>query len=128
MNQDDKTYFADLLLQSHQSKDKEVSNLFGDIKQDIRELKSNYSKRELDHFMTEMHGDIKKILDQTTKTNGRVNSLESHRSYLWGAFSVATILMGTILFLAVMAIDNKIDKGIQNALSRYEVKITNDEQ
>ncbi len=64
----------------------------------------NYSKREIDHYL----GDIKTILvdqnlalkrieEQTTKTNGRVNKLEFWRNAIgWGFGVIMTIVLFTI--------------------------------
>lgn len=76
MNEQDKQFIIDTILKAHQSKDSEVSNLFAEIKDDIKELKGNYSKRELDHFMGDIKENVVKILEQTTKTNGRVTNVE----------------------------------------------------
>ena len=65
---------------------------------------SNYSKRELDHFL----GDIKshlsrqddtltKILVQTTKHNGRMSKLEMWRSVIVWTF--VTLVLPSIFFL-----------------------------
>lgn len=122
MKEHEKAYFEDLLLKAVQATKGENSGLIADIKKDIAELKGNYSKRELDHFIGELHADIKKILEQTTKTNGRVNGLEETRTKMWTAISVLTVLGGTIIGLSIMAIQSKIDKGIEQALARYETK------
>jgi len=65
----------------------------------------NYSKRELDHYFN----DIKSILEkqnttleriemQTTKTNGRVSSLEDWRkAMVWG--------FGVVLTLSILVIN-----------------------
>lgn len=78
---------------------------------------NNYTIKEVvEHYLKDMKEDLKEIKTQTQKTNGRVNSLESTRSWMWGAIAVLTILGGTIITLSVMAIDNKIEAGIQQAL------------
>lgn len=60
------------------------------------------------------------IKEQTIKTNGRVTSLESSRSWLWGAIAVFAILGSVIITLSLIAIDSKIKDGIADALLQYE--------
>ena len=69
----------------------------------------------------EMGEHLKEIKEQTTKTNGRVSSLETSRIQVWTAITILTLLGGTIITLAIMAINNKIKEGISEALSIYEV-------
>lgn len=116
MTHDEKTYLEDLMIKSHNAKGKELSDLVGAIKDDIADLKQNYSKRELDHFIGEINDNTKKILEQTIKTNDRVNSLENHRAYLWGAYTILTLLGGVIIYLSTIAIETKINKAVEQAL------------
>lgn len=51
-----------------------------------------YSNREIKLMLSEIHKDIKSIIEQTTKTNGRVTSLELWRSYIVGSLAVLTFL------------------------------------
>lgn len=91
-------------------------------------MEKPYAKREIDTFMKnlsdkleEHHEDVMRelteIKGQTIKTNGRVNSLELSRSYIWGAMAVLVILGGTIITLAVNAIDQKIEDGIRKGIA-----------
>lgn len=64
------------------------------------------------------------IKTQTTKTNGRVNSLEKSRVQVWTAIGVLTMLGGAIIYLSVMAIDNKIQRGIETALENSVESVT----
>lgn len=91
-------------------------------------MEKPYAKREIDTFMKnlsdkleEHHEDVMRelteIKGQTIKTNGRVNSLELSRSYIWGAMAVLVILGGTIITLAVKAIDQKIEDGVRKGIA-----------
>lgn len=68
---------------------------------------SNYSKRELDHYFNDMKERLEKqdhmltkILEQATKTNGRVNRLEFWRNAIgWGFGVVLTITLFTLNYI-----------------------------
>lgn len=92
------------------STEKENSNL-------VFSLKEVFEQR-----LDEMTTHLVEIKDQVKKTNGRVNSLENHRSYLWGAYTLLTILGGGIIGLSIQAIDTKIEKSVEQALSKYDIE------
>ena len=82
----------------------------------------NYTIKDIiEEFRRDTKESLTRIETQTTKTNGKVSSLENHRSYLWGAYTILTLLGASIIYLFVNAIDVKIEKGIQQALSVYEI-------
>lgn len=84
---------------------------------------NNYTLKDvIEEFRKDTKESLVRIETQTTKTNGRVTILENHKAYLWGAFSLLTLLGGAIIYLSVEAIDNKIKDGITDALSSYEVQ------
>lgn len=81
----------------------------------MAKMENNYSIKEvIEQRFNEMGTHLIDIKTQTTKTNGRVNSLETSRTQLWTSISVLLFLGGTILTLAIMAIDNKVEKSIKN--------------
>ena len=83
-------------------------------------MENSYSLKEvIEQRFDEMGEHLKAIVTQTTKTNGRVGVLENHKAYLWGAFTILTLLGGIIITFAVQAIDDKIQKGINSALAQY---------
>jgi hypothetical protein len=51
-------------------------------------MNPDYSNREIDTMFHEVNGKLDQILAQTTKTNGRVNSLEKWRYILTGGMIV----------------------------------------
>lgn len=72
---------------------------------------NTYSMKEFikDKFDS-MENHLVEIKTQTTKTNGRVSSLERTRAQVWGALAVVLLLGSTIITLAYILIDSKINK------------------
>lgn len=83
----------------------------------IKMEENSYTIKEFiaDKFK-ETHDHLNRIETQTVKTNGRVSSLERTRAQVWGAMGVLLLLGGTIITLAYMLIDSKIDKAVSQAL------------
>lgn len=96
-----------LLVKAVQAGKQETSGLVGELRTDIAVIKEHNKNQNVT---------LQRIENQTIKTNGRVGKLESHRSYLWGAYTVLTLIGGIIVWLSVNAIDNKIANGIAKAL------------
>jgi cell division septum initiation protein DivIVA len=140
MNEKELQHFEDLIIKAIQSTKSENSGLVADIKKDIAELKGNYSKRELDHFIGEIRENVVKILDQTTKTNGRVTKIEKElgmdtqeptkiyslsetvatlkdwRNYLLGGWALLLLLGGFIIYISAIALDKKIQDAVEQTL------------
>lgn len=113
----------------------------------------NYSKRELDHGFADIAKRLDKqdtmLTNIDTKVgiqNGRVTKIEiwtnearkvienntnligeykSDKIRVWTAYIVGGLLIGTIIFLSITAVDNKIQKGITKALSAYNIVVNN---
>lgn len=87
-------------------------------------MENTYSIKEvIEANFKEMREHLTRIETQTVKTNGRVNSLESSRTQIWTSISILVFLGGTIITLAIMAIDSKIEKGITRALQNNVSKV-----
>lgn len=85
---------------------------------------NSYSIKEfIEEKFTDVNDTLQRIESQTLKTNGRVTSLEKTRTQVWTAILVLIFIGGTVIGLAVMAINDKIKDGITNALSVYEKTI-----
>lgn len=70
----------------------------------------------------EMREHLQEIKIQTIKTNGRVNSLEKTRVQVWTAIGVLMFIGSAVITLSIMAIDNKIDKSVQRAISSLNLE------
>jgi hypothetical protein len=135
--------FKEVIFLATQAGKKETSALIADIKKELCALKKGqteqpYTNRQIERLMDLQSIDLKKHLDmglaplaediteiktQTIRTNGRVGGLEKHRIFLWGAYTILLALGGIIIGLAILAIDSKIEQGINDALSQFEVRI-----
>lgn len=66
-----------------------------------------YTDREINHFLSDIRERLEKqdamlikILDQATKTNGRVNKLEFWRNAIgWGFCVIMTIVLFTLNYI-----------------------------
>ena len=63
----------------------------------------NYSNREIDSFMKDIHDKLDLILVQTTKTNGRVNKLENWKAWVVG---YAVAITPVVTWLAYEIVEN----------------------
>lgn len=86
-------------------------------------MSSGYSIKDvIEEFRRDTKESLERIEKQTTKTNGRVDSLEHHRSYLWGAYTVLSLFGGVIIYLAIGSMDTRIKEGIVQALEAYKIE------
>lgn len=53
------------------------------------------------HTLKDIQSDVKEIKAQTTKTNGRVSTLENWQAYIKGALAVIGILLLPIIFIII---------------------------
>lgn len=76
-------------------------------------MDKDYSKREIDNFMEEIHEKLDLILEQTTKHNGRLKKVELWKSWILGMFAGGTAIIGLLLYiwdLKIGSIETNIDK------------------
>ncbi len=70
----------------------------------------------------EWSNEAKVIIENTTKiANETAINYRTDKTRIWAVITVLIFLGGTIITLAIMAIDAKIKEGITEALSKYEV-------
>lgn len=55
------------------------------------------TNKELLHYIMDIKNDVEKIVVQTTKTNGRVNSLEVWRGIMIGGIGVISVMVVPLL-------------------------------
>lgn len=59
---------------------------------------SNFSTETLTEIVKEIREDVKEIVIQTQKTNGRVNSLEIWRGFITGGLAVISFVLGYLIY------------------------------
>jgi hypothetical protein len=62
---------------------------------------TRYKNREIDTFIEGIHEKLDLILTQTTKTNGRVNSLENWKGFITGGLAIITIVIIPLTFIVI---------------------------
>lgn len=90
----------------------------------LANMEQQYSSRELDHYFKDIRETLGEIKEQTVKTNGRVSRLENWRWLLMGGMSIITaMVIPLIVYIWNGNNSSAIEKGIEKALSAYEVQI-----
>ena len=59
---------------------------------------SNFSTETLTEIVNEIRCDVKEIVAQTRRTNGRVNALEVFRGFVTGGLAVITFVLGYLIY------------------------------
>ena len=85
-------------------------------------MDQEYSKREIDTFMKEIQDTLNLILGQTSKTNGRVGSLENWRWFITGGLAIISVLIIPYLTWQFVRITDQLDN-LTSTLSAYDVKV-----
>lgn len=93
----DEQKIKEFIFQAHQAGKSETSGLFKDIKDQISELKNNYSKRELDHYFGEVH---EKMTEFRTENKTGMDMLDRKITYTNGTVRIHTkvlLVVGTAI-------------------------------
>ena len=88
-------------------------------------MEQPYQNREIKEMFGDLKTDLKRIEDQTTKTNGRVNALEKWKYISMGATSILSIIVVPILSWALWVLVNiqgQVHSAVDDALSAYTIE------
>lgn len=79
-----------------------------------------YSNREIDRMFSEIQDTLKRIEEQTTRTNGRVSKLENWRNYIGGALAVISFIVLPLIswvwidkVSAVVKVQDQLSRALQ---------------
>jgi uncharacterized membrane protein YhaH (DUF805 family) len=87
-------------------------------------MDGHYTTRELDHYFKDIRDTLEEIKVQTLKTNGRVGRLENWRWLLTGGMAMITMMViPLIVYIWNTQNSSAIEKGIEKALSAYELTV-----
>lgn len=90
-----------------------------EIKADVKDLKG---KVEFQNGRVRTLEDWAKEAQKIIETNAKVTaSYSMDKAKIWVAITLLLFLGGTIITLSIMAINSKIEKGINDALASYEI-------
>lgn len=101
---------------------------YSDVPYSNREIKEKWDdiSNALSGISTNMSIGFTEVKGKQDQTNGNVKNLQLWRAGLTGATSVLTLIIVPLLAWALFmlsTIDAKINKGVADALSAYEVTI-----
>lgn len=83
-----------------------------------------FKNREIIEMFNDLKNMVTRIEAQTTKTNGRVSSLENWKYMAMGGVSILSMLVVPLLVWALsilVNIDARIHASVDEALSAYEI-------
>lgn len=104
---------------------KHLDEIKADGKEALNQIKiQNGRVRSLEDWSN----DAKKIIENTTKiATDTLSAYKSDRRLVWFAYALLILVSGTIISLAIMAIDSKIKDGITQALQENVSVIQQDD-
>ena len=86
--------------------EEKLTKHFEEDEENFKKIDTFLTKQEIhnelnNHILKDIQNDMKEVVIQTKKTNGRVSVLESSKAYLAGAMAVIITLFLPIIFIIV---------------------------
>lgn len=85
-----------------------------------------YTNREIREKWHDISNDLQEIKNQTTRTNGRVTTIERWQYMFMGGMGVLTVIVVPLLAWALFVLSNiqdNVHRSVDEALSAYDLSL-----